>query len=42
MKLINLFIIEFIFSITCSPDGNYLLSGGEDKSIKLWSIKNNY
>ena len=29
---------DFIKSITFSPDGKYIASGGADNTIKLWSV----
>jgi WD40 repeat protein len=31
-----------IFTVTYSPDGHYLLSGGRDANLKIWDVKEGY
>ncbi|MBS4028518.1 MAG: caspase family protein, partial [Ignavibacteriales bacterium] len=31
---------DYVSSVAFSPDGNYALSGSEDKTLKLWDIEN--
>jgi WD40 repeat protein len=33
---------DYVYSVSCSPDGKYFASGSRDKNVKIWEENKRY